>query len=371
MTEYLPNKQELVIFVRPSELQEKLLQATLKYYEQSSDDTITPLQLIVILKKICNHPSLISTAEKIESNSLIQLLNDNLPSWQEMGPTDSTKISILEALLESLIVQQEKIVIVSYYSKTLDMIMGLCEHYNYKFCRLDGSTPSQARGKIVSSFNSPATDTFIFLLSAKAGGVGLNLIGASRLLLFDNDWNPASGLQAMSRIWRDGQTQKVFIYRLLTAFSIEEKIFQRQISKTSLSATVVDQKQKLCNLKFADEELKDLFSVDLDRKDCLTHQMLACECRGAGEIPEQNELKSLETQNESLECSRFQIRLPKTKMKKDKRSLKMQELMCWEHHRSPINPEILKELSLEESAEDIVFMFRNTVINGTNKTTPV
>jgi hypothetical protein len=70
---------------------------------------------------------------------------------------------------------------------------------------------------------------FVFLLSTKAGGVGLNIVGASRLVLFDIDWNPAHDLQAMARVWRDGQTRPVHIYRLLLAGTIDEKIFQRQV----------------------------------------------------------------------------------------------------------------------------------------------
>uniref|UniRef100_A0A1Q3EZ06 DNA repair and recombination protein RAD54-like n=1 Tax=Culex tarsalis TaxID=7177 RepID=A0A1Q3EZ06_CULTA len=359
---YLPEKQELVIFAHPSELQEKLLTLALKHYEQSGTSAVTPLQLITILKKICNHPSLISTTDSKEPDSLQNLLIAQLPSWQHMGPADSGKLAILESLLEALIERREKVVIVSYFSKTLDMIAGLCEHFNYKFCRLDGATPSHDRGKLVAAFNNPSSDIFIFLLSAKAGGIGLNLVGASRLVLFDNDWNPASDLQAMSRIWRDGQTRKVFIYRLITAFSIEEKIFQRQISKTSLSGTVVDQKQNLNNLKLSDDELKDLFSPveDDDREDCLTHQILACECTGSGDVPQPAEAASSQEEVESPERSRYRIKLGKPK-KKQKHSLKMQELMRWQHHRAPVRQQVLEELSLQSCLEDIVFLFRNVV----------
>uniref|UniRef100_A0A8D8ES09 DNA repair and recombination protein RAD54-like n=1 Tax=Culex pipiens TaxID=7175 RepID=A0A8D8ES09_CULPI len=366
---YLPEKQELVIFAHPSELQEKLLTLALKHYEQSGTSAITPLQLITILKKICNHPSLISTTDSKNPDSLQNLLISQLPSWQHMGPADSGKLAILESLLEALIERREKVVIVSYFSKTLDMIAGLCEHYNYKFCRLDGATPSQDRGKLVATFNNPSSDIFIFLLSAKAGGIGLNLVGASRLVLFDNDWNPASDLQAMSRIWRDGQTRNVFIYRLITAFSIEEKIFQRQISKTSLSGSVVDQKQNLSNLKLSDDELKDLFSLveEDDREDCLTHQMLACECAGSGDVPEPVGAASSQEEVESPERSRYRVKLAKTKKKKQKHSLKMQELLRWQHHRAPVQQEVLEELSLQSCPEDIVFLFRNVV--NRNKTT--
>lgn len=82
---------------------------------------------------------------------------------------------------------------------------------------MDGSTQTSQRNSIVQRFNQPRSDIFVFLLSARAGGVGLNLIGASRLVLYDTDWNPATDLQAMARIWRDGQQHRnVYIYRLIT-----------------------------------------------------------------------------------------------------------------------------------------------------------
>ena len=217
INKYLPSKQELAIFCKPSELQQYMIEKVLEFYEtqQNVSGEANPLQIINILKKICNHPSLIQNENA--SSDLVKYLVQFLPSWKEMGPFDSTKLSLVENLLAELIKKNEKIILVSYFTKTLDMLMGMCGHYNYKYCRLDGTTTSSDRSKIVDSFNNPESDTFVFLLSAKAGGVGLNLIGASRLVLYDNDWNPAADLQAMSRIWRDGQQKDVYIYRLITA----------------------------------------------------------------------------------------------------------------------------------------------------------
>ncbi|ETN66628.1 DNA repair and recombination protein RAD54 [Anopheles darlingi] len=378
---YLPEKHELVIFCHPSELQTQLLRTALTFYEEerSGSNAITPLQLITILKKICNHPSLVKVTGRGDPESLLHRLADQLPDWQAMGPSDSAKLAIVDTLLEDLIVKQEKVVIVSYYNKTLDMIAGLCEHYNYKHSRLDGSTVASDRSKIVATFNNAASDIFILLLSAKAGGAGLNLIGASRLVLYDNDWNPANDLQAMSRVWRDGQTRTVFIYRLLTAFSIEERIFQRQISKTSLSGTVVDQKRNMNNLQFSDEELKDLFSfVDPQHaNDCLTHSLLECPCAGIGTIPEP-EVTDDEPSDEldrllrdppialpSETESRYRVRhgVPGGRSK-TKYALKMQELMRWEHHRSPVSESVMEQLGLSGCSEEVVFLFRNIVSDG-------
>lgn len=140
------------------------------------------------------------------------------------------------------------------------------------------------------------------LLSCKAGGVGFNLVGASRLILYDVDWNPAHDAQAMARIWRDGQKKRVQIYRFLTTVcyiinylhilrcftkyffkgTIEEKMFQRQASKQILSGAVVDAKRK-SKCHFSNEELKDLFSCNYETL-CLTHDQLNCVC-DCGEPP--------------------------------------------------------------------------------------
>ena len=141
--------------------------------------------------------------------------------------------------------------------------------------------------RLVARFNSPYTnadDVFVLLLSSKAGGTGLNLIGASRILLFDMDWNPAHDLQAMARVWRDGQKRKVHVYRLATAGSIEEKIFQRQVTKQGLGGGVLTDSigdGSVQKNHFTSEELKDLFSFDSDAI-CNTHELLNCDCQGDG-----------------------------------------------------------------------------------------
>lgn len=88
-----------------------------------------------------------------------------------------------------------RVVVVSNYTQTLDLLQDVCVHMGYTFCRLDGHTPTGQRQRLVDSFNSPYSQNFLFLLSSKAGGVGLNLIGASHLVLYDIDWNPANDIQ--------------------------------------------------------------------------------------------------------------------------------------------------------------------------------
>ncbi|KAG8251607.1 DNA repair and recombination protein rad54b [Homalodisca vitripennis] len=148
------------------------------------------------------------------SDYLLESLCEELSrlSGDQVVIEDATKLLVVTALLHSVAQAKERIVLVSYFTQTLDLLAALCDQYHYKHCRLDGSTPTARRVEIVNKFNSPYSENSVFLLSARAGGVGLNLTGASRLVLFDSDWNPASDLQAMARVWRDGQKNSVHIY---------------------------------------------------------------------------------------------------------------------------------------------------------------
>jgi len=154
------------------------------------------------------------------------------------------------------------------------MFEQLCRARRYGFVRLDGTLSINQRGKLVTRFNDPSGSEFAFLLSSKAGGCGLNLIGANRLILFDPDWNPANDEQAMARVWRDGQRKKCFIYRFVTTGTIEEKIFQRQAHKQALSSCVVDEEQDV-ERHFSGEFLKDLFKYKEDT-DSDTHDSYKC-----------------------------------------------------------------------------------------------
>ena len=147
----------------------------------------------------------------------------------------------------------EKVVLVSLSTQTLDLLASLCARYQLSTCRLDGNTPANTRQSLVNTFNTSSTSARVMLLSSKAGGTGLNLIGASRLVLYDIDWNPATDMQAMARVWRDGQRRPCHVYRLVTTGTIEEKILQRQVTKRGLDS------QQVVPSHFSSDELKDLF----------------------------------------------------------------------------------------------------------------
>ncbi|EMG49407.1 hypothetical protein G210_5820 [Candida maltosa Xu316] len=201
LSNYLTTKTDVLLFVPPTPLQIKLFNyiTNLKKFDQinSGSDSFT---LINLFKKICNSPILLTDDtffQKIveEKFNLI---------------TSSGKINILIPLLLEIVAQKEKVVLISNYTKTLDLLEKVLCKINLSFSRLDGSTPNNIRNQLVNQFNKNDSIN-VFLLSSKSGGMGINLVGASRLILFDNDWNPATDLQSMSRIHRD-------LYRILMIY---------------------------------------------------------------------------------------------------------------------------------------------------------
>ncbi|KAG9232554.1 SNF2 family N-terminal domain-containing protein [Amylocarpus encephaloides] len=289
LSKYLPPKTEYVLFCSPTQAQVQVYQHVLEssVFGSMIGNSECKLQLITMLKKICNSPSLLvkQDAESSPDSKMAQLL-EVIPS--ELLCRSPVKVSgkfrVLDQLIRYLSQNtSEKIVLVSNYTATLDILgQHLCS-LGLPFLRLDGSTPSGSRQDLVDTFNrTSASKNFAFLLSAKSGGAGINLVGASRLVLFDVDWNPAIDLQAMARIHRDGQKKPVKIYRLLMAGGMDEKIYQRQVTKIGLADSVVDGKKN--EGSFSPEELRDLFRLATD-PGCQTHDLLSCECKGLGSEP--------------------------------------------------------------------------------------
>lgn len=287
LSKYLPSKTEYVLLCRPTNTQISVYQHVLASptFQAAMSNPETSLQLITVLKKLCNSPSLLNPQTSINQpkpvSPMTAALLSSIPSHLLRNNAASTKLRALDQLLHILrTTTNEKIVLVSNYTSTLDLLSNLLTSLSLPYLRLDGSTPSSKRQDLVDAFNcAPASSSFAFLLSAKSGGVGLNLIGASRLVLYDVDWNPATDLQAMARIHRDGQRKKCIIYRFIMAGGMDEKIWQRQITKSGLASNIMDQKGGTSS--FTRDELKDLFRLDKGPS-CQTHQLLGCACDGRG-----------------------------------------------------------------------------------------
>jgi len=373
---YLPPKVESVIFCRPSLLQLSLYRhlltsrAVRSCLTSNSFGGSRHLVCIGALKKICNDPSLIYSqcqeAKEIadsldidEETSVYEGLDRSFPGGYKSDhfTTDhSGKLQVLSHILAQIHREGERVVLVSNYTQTLDLLQKLCENRSYEFLRLDGKTPTSKRQSLVDRFNDKYCKIFVFLLSSKAGGVGLNLIGASRLLLFDIDWNPANDIQSMARVWRDGQRKTVHIYRLLTTGTIEEKIYQRQTAKQGLSGTVADAKESV-KIEFSHEELKDLFTLH-ETTLCLTHDLLQCKCVTA-EVESDEECQSEPVANHqsSLHVTRpCQLGYNSNSSQKN---LSIAELMDWQHFPSPSVPgSDFEDDAVTEAGNAVSFVFR-------------
>ncbi|KAI3387468.1 hypothetical protein SNEBB_005917 [Seison nebaliae] len=328
LTKYLPSKYEVIICSNltpiQSALYQKLLEPILEKMDRStsdtSDSTTSILKRLTIFKKLCNHPSLIINKKNNDNDDEIQQLLEriispklfNILSNDKLSVELSGKFMILDSLLALTKKEtNDKFVLISNYTQTLDLFEQLARLRNYRYVRLDGSMSIKKRGKIVNDFNNEEPkkkekiikkenfskrkkkktvnnnddnddddddmkkdEIFLFLLSSKAGGCGLNLIGANRLVMFDPDWNPANDQQAMARIWRDGQKKNCFIYRFLATGTMEEKIFQRQTHKQALSSCVVDMKENV-ERQFSLNDLKEIFFFNPNTLSD-THEKLNC-----------------------------------------------------------------------------------------------
>ncbi|GAB7341812.1 hypothetical protein MBLNU457_g0139t1 [Dothideomycetes sp. NU457] len=289
LAKFLPPKTEYVLFCRPNQAQINIYNAVLNSELLGTAFINSKMQftLITALRKVCNSPSLLpkgtEEADQESQDLIVSTVAKVVSQKQITNARSSGKLRALDDLLHHIWQHTtEKVVIMSNWTTTLDLIGEFMSSQDYSFERLDGKTPSSKRQGLVDAFNqSDRHKQFAFLLSTKTGGMGINLIGASRLILFDIDWNPAFDLQAMARICRDGQKRPCHIYRLLTKGGLDEKIFQRQIFKQGLADSVVD--NKASTNSFSQEELRDLFTLD-QRDTCQTHDLLGCECAQDGHL---------------------------------------------------------------------------------------
>ncbi|XP_078187735.1 DNA repair and recombination protein RAD54-like isoform X2 [Callithrix jacchus] len=282
LSKYLPVKIEQVVCCRLTPLQTELYKRFLRQAKPAEElhegkMSVSSLSSITSLKKLCNHPALIHD-KCVEGEDGFEGALDLFPpgySSKALEPQLSGKMLVLDYILAvTRSCSSDKVVLVSNYTQTLDLFEKLCRARRYLYVRLDGTMSIKKRAKVVERFNSPSSPDFVFMLSSKAGGCGLNLIGANRLVMFDPDWNPANDEQAMARVWRDGQKKTCYIYRLLSAGTIEEKIFQRQSHKKALSSCVVDEEQDV-ERHFSLGELKELFILD-EASLSDTHDRLHC-----------------------------------------------------------------------------------------------
>lgn len=245
----LPKKTEQVLFCKLTKPQRDAYEDFLKSDEMTSilNRSRQSLFGIDILRKVCNHPDLLEPGLKKRAG------------YKWGNPNKSGKMQVTKALIQMWKKKGDKILLFSQGVQMLNILEDFVNSLGgFTYLRMDGTTPIKDRQPMVNNFNeNPGID--IFLLTTKVGGLGVNLTGANRVIIFDPDWNPSTDVQARERAWRLGQKKEVTIYRLMTAGTIEEKIYHRQIFKQFLADKILkDPKQRQT---FHMKDLYDLFTL--------------------------------------------------------------------------------------------------------------
>ena len=246
----LPPKKEIHIKVGLTELQKRLYKKLLTSSLLQESKTVYK-NIIMQLRKVCNHPYLFDGVEEQHppENHLVIY---------------SSKMRILNKLCQKLY-GKSQILIFSQMTRMLDILEDYCNEKGYKYCRIDGETSLEDREIMITEFTKPNSDKFIFLLSTRAGGLGLNLMSSDTVILYDSDWNPQVDLQAMDRVHRIGQTKPVLIYRLLCENTIEEKILERQAMRLKLDSLVIQQGRVLkVGEHFTKDQMKEMIQYGAD-----------------------------------------------------------------------------------------------------------
>ena len=188
------------------------------------------LNIVMQLRKCCNHPYLFEGAEPGPPYTTDEHLIYN-----------AGKMVMLDKILTRMKKQGSRVLIFSQMSRVLDILEDYCVFREHKYNRIDGSTAHEDRIAAIDEYNGPGSEKFVFLLTTRAGGLGINLTSADIVILFDSDWNPQADLQAMDRAHRIGQTKQVVVFRFVTEQAIEEKVLERAAQKLRLDQLVIQQ----------------------------------------------------------------------------------------------------------------------------------
>ena len=283
----IPPKMETIIDVELTTMQKQYYRAiferNLGFLAQGTKGALPKLMNIQMeLRKCCNHPFLITGVEQGEMEaldvSMLQELEEKENEEAAANPSSSSamkkrspfsnfdsedpplhliddvefesrrmndhilkvsgKMVLLDKLLPKLRKEGHKVLIFSQMVRMIDIIEEYCEFRLYPVERLDGRVRGNERQKCIDRFNKQA-DSFVFLLSTRAGGVGINLTAADTVIIFDSDWNPQNDIQAMARCHRIGQTKDVTVYRLITRKSFESEMFERASKKLGLEQAIL------------------------------------------------------------------------------------------------------------------------------------
>ncbi|KAJ6007716.1 SNF2 family helicase/ATPase [Penicillium herquei] len=283
----LPPKKEFVLFIKPTPIQTEMYNVFVKE-APSSNDFQKFWQWVFILQQLLNHPAPFMdrlthrSKEKAEDTDFSTSVDDaGVPQTllgkekaifakiqDQLDPSLSNRMLLLHRILLEAKRANDKVLIFSHIFPTLDYIENHFTETGTKYQRIDGNAPIGSRQGIVKAFNS-GNDVDVMLISTKAGGVGLNMFGANRVVIFDFMFNPAHEDQAIGRAYRLGQRKPVFVYRFVTTGTFEELVHDRSVFKSQLSLRVVDKKDIMRASSRA--TTKYLFEVKASEPQSLAH----------------------------------------------------------------------------------------------------
>ena len=230
-------KKEINLYIGMSEMQvrwyKKILEKDIDAVNGAAgkkESKTRLLNIVMQLRKCCNHPYLFEGAEPGPPYTTDEHLVYN-----------AGKMIMLDKILTRMKKQGSRVLIFSQMSRVLDILEDYCVFREHKYCRIDGSTAHEDRIAAIDEYNKPGSEKFIFLLTTRAGGLGINLTTADIVILYDSDWNPQADLQAMDRAHRIGQTKQVVVFRFVTEHAVEEKVLERAAQKLRLDQLVIQQ----------------------------------------------------------------------------------------------------------------------------------
>ncbi|XP_077417640.1 putative global transcription activator SNF2L2 [Vanacampus margaritifer] len=249
----LPEKVEYVVKCDMSAIQKVLyrhMQKGILLTDGSEKDkkgkggAKTLMNTIMQLKKICNHPYMFQHIEESFAEHLGY--SNGIISGPDLYRA-SGKFELLDRVLPKLQATNHRVLLFCQMTTLMTIMEDYFGHRNFQYLRLDGTTKSDDRALLLKKFNEPGSQYFIFLLSTRAGGLGLNLQAADTVIIFDSDWNPHQDLQAQDRAHRIGQQNEVRVLRLCTVNSVEEKIlaaakYKLNVDQKVIQAGMFDQK---------------------------------------------------------------------------------------------------------------------------------
>uniref|UniRef100_A0A3Q2XK12 DNA excision repair protein ERCC-6-like n=2 Tax=Hippocampus comes TaxID=109280 RepID=A0A3Q2XK12_HIPCM len=268
----LTRKNDLIVWTYLSGIQEEIYWKfiSLEHIKELLMTSRSPLAELTILKKLCDHPRLLSAraTSTLGLREARQSVDDDEMGSQSIAhvPDDtliaeSGKLAFLIALLKRLRHEGHRTLVFAHYRMVLDILQRILKNQGFKVLRLDGSITQVAeRERLITLFQTDNSYS-VFLLTTQVGGVGITLTAADRVVIYDPSWNPATDAQAVDRAYRIGQTKNVVIYRLITCGTVEEKIYRRQVFKDSLIRQTTGDKKNPFRY-FSQQELRELFSLE-------------------------------------------------------------------------------------------------------------